>query len=92
MSVWKKGDWDGSSLASDRHRPTEDLSNQKYIRLVLVGCSNKDENFDVPSLLPLKLFFNDYAEKQGVSLRSLRFSCNGKTLFLSSAGNQSPDE
>jgi len=91
-SVWKEGDWDGSSLAGDRHRRTKDLSNQKYICLVLVGCSNKDENFDVPSSLPLKLFFNDYAEKRDVSLRSLRFSYNGKTLFLSSAGNQSPNE
>ena len=38
----------------------------------------------------LKLLFNGYAEEVGVSLRSLRFSYEGKALFLSSAGSMTP--
>lgn len=43
-------------------------------------------------ILELSRLFNDYAEKRGVSLRSLRFSFRGRTLFLSSVGNKTPEE
>jgi len=48
--------------------------------------------FDILSSTILKIVFTDYAKKRGVSLRSLRFSCNEKTLFLSQIGNKAPEE
>lgn len=39
--------------------------------------------------MALKSVFNAYADECGESLRSLRFSYNGKTLFLSSLGQKS---
>lgn len=65
---------------------------KKHIHLSVENGANEAECFNVPFYLPLKSFFNAYAEKRGVSLRSLRFSHNGKTLFLSGAGKRSPDE
>lgn len=38
----------------------------------------------------LKELFSNYSEDQGVSLRELRFTFAGKTLFLSSASNKTP--
>ena len=83
-----------SSTTKGRHRPPKVISEHKHIRLILVDDSNKDEGegFDVPSSVALKSFFNDYAEKRGASVRSFRFSYNGKTMFLSSVGKQSPEE
>jgi len=40
----------------------------------------------------LKPVISNYAEERGVSLRSLRFSYNGKTLFLSQIGKKTPEE
>ena len=62
------------------------------MRLNLVDGSKKEDTFDVPSSVIWKLFFSDYAEKHGVSLRSLRFSYKNKSVFLSSVGNKSPEE
>ena len=42
--------------------------------------------------MTLKALFNEYADKRRISLRSLRFSHAGKTLFLSSAGHKTPEE
>merc|ERR1712086_999562 len=69
-----------------------EASEQKHIQLVLADGSTEDETFDIPVSVTLKSFFNEYAEKRGVSLRSLRFSYNGTTMFLSSVGNKSPEE
>ena len=80
------------ALESRRDKLERIMSEQKHTRLILEDGAHEAECFDVPSSLPLKSFFNDYAEKRGVSLRTLRFSLNGKALFLSSAGKRSPDE
>ena len=42
----------------------------------------------------LKTIFNNYADEQGVSLRSLRFHHlhSSKTLFLSSVGNKTAEQ
>ncbi|KAL7540964.1 hypothetical protein ACHAXR_010523 [Thalassiosira sp. AJA248-18] len=65
-------------------------------RIQLVLAEDKDEGqrdiFDIGSSTTLKTLFNDYAEKRGVSLRALRFSFRGNTLFLSSVGNMTPTE
>jgi len=42
--------------------------------------------------MQLKKLFNDYAEVENKSLRSLRFSHEGRTLFLSSVGNKTPKD
>lgn len=40
----------------------------------------------------LKTLFNEYAEERGLSLRAFRFSYEGRTLFLSSVGNKTPEQ
>jgi len=86
-------DW-SSSTPKTYQKPTSKTSNGEQIQLILVDAINENEqhSFDIGSSTTLKTLFNDYAEKRGISLRSLRFSYNGKTLFLSSAGNKTPDE
>ena len=50
------------------------------------------ESFEACPSKPLKTVFNEYADKHSVSLKTLRFSYAGKTLFLSTVGNKSPNE
>jgi len=87
-------DWSGSSPRSHHKPSSKKTPDETQIQLILVDDTNEDErhSFDIGSSTTLKSLFNDYAEKRGVSLRSLRFSYGGKTLFLSSVGNKSPDE
>ncbi|KAL9184087.1 hypothetical protein ACHAXT_002173 [Thalassiosira profunda] len=83
-------DWDGTGnpkkkAASDDGTP---------IRLVLVDDAddNERQSFDIGSGGTLKSVFNDYADRRGASLRTLRFSYGGSTLFLSSAGGKTPEQ
>mmetsp|Transcript_22916 Transcript_22916/g.39210 ORF Transcript_22916/g.39210 Transcript_22916/m.39210 type:complete len:526 (-) Transcript_22916:126-1703(-) len=88
-------DWKGTSSASrNAHHGPSSASDDVQIKLILVDYTNEDErhSFETGSTIALKVLFNDYAEKRGSSLRSLRFSYAGKTLFLSSAGSKSPNE
>jgi len=64
------------------------------IKIVLVDDADETDrhSFDICSSTTLKSLFNDYADKRGISLRLLRFSFEGKTLFLSSAGSKTPEE
>ncbi|KAL7529077.1 hypothetical protein ACHAXR_002789, partial [Thalassiosira sp. AJA248-18] len=81
-------DWKPSS------NPSKPVVVDTQIQLILVDGTNGDQrhSFDIGSSINLKTVFNDYAEKRCVSLRSLRFSYRGKTLFLSSVGNKTPNE
>ena len=45
---------------------------------------------DFVSSTIVKILFADYAEKRGVSLRSLRFAYDGQPLFLSQIGKRTP--
>lgn len=83
-------DW--SSTSKSGHRSSD--NNGTQIKLILVDDSNEDErhSFDIGSSTTLKALFNDYADKRGISLRSLRFSYADKMLFLSSAGHKTPEE
>lgn len=79
-----------------RHRsakPTKDDGVQK-IKIILIDDTDDEQNcrFDIGSSTKLKVLFNDYAENRGASLRSLRFTYAGKALFLSSAGNKTPED
>jgi DNA-nicking Smr family endonuclease len=87
-------DWSSSSPPKSRQRSNSKTSEGEAIQLILVDGANEDErsSFDITSSTTLKKVFNEYAEDRGVSLRSLRFSYQGKTLFLSSVGNKTPDE
>jgi len=88
-------DWNGTSSASgNRHHRTSPANNGTQIKLIIDDDTNEDEghSLDIGSATTLKALFNDYADKRGISLRSLRFSYEGKSLFLSSAGHKTPEE
>jgi len=72
-------------------KPFSKSSDGTTIQLILAENSNGHErqSFDIGSYTTLKVLFNNYTEKRGVSLRSLRFSYCGKTLFF---GNRTPQE
>jgi len=88
------GDGWRDSSTRRRQKPSSKTSTETQIQLIIVGDTNEGErhSFIIGSSTTLKTLFNDYAEKRGDSLRSLRFSYGGKTLFLSSVGNKTPDE
>ncbi|KAL7535249.1 hypothetical protein ACHAXR_006377, partial [Thalassiosira sp. AJA248-18] len=85
-------DWKSSSRNNQKLPST--TPNDAVIQLVLAEDKDKGQRdiFDIGSSTTLKTLFNDYAEKRGVSLRALRFSYRGNTLFLSSIGNKTPNE
>ena len=56
------------------------------------GNNNEEVRMAIGLSASLKTLFNNYSEERGLSLRSLRFSYDGKTLFLSSAGNKTPSQ
>jgi len=88
-------DWNGpSSALKNGHHRTSPAKDGIQIKLVLVDDTNEDERYslDIGSSTSLKALFNDYADKRDISLRSLRFSYEGKSLFLSSAGHKTPEE
>mmetsp|Transcript_10798 Transcript_10798/g.19544 ORF Transcript_10798/g.19544 Transcript_10798/m.19544 type:complete len:487 (-) Transcript_10798:31-1491(-) len=74
-------------------RPAPEMSEGEQIQLILADDASAEEQIlIIRSSTTLKTLFNEYAEKRGVSLRSLRFSYDGKTLFLSAVSNRTPDE
>mmetsp|Transcript_20859 Transcript_20859/g.35845 ORF Transcript_20859/g.35845 Transcript_20859/m.35845 type:complete len:475 (-) Transcript_20859:363-1787(-) len=87
-------DWLGSSASKRNPHKSLHPRGDTQIKLILVDDVNQEErhSFEIGSATTLKALFNDYAEKRGISLRTLRFSYAGKTLFLSSAGRKIPDE
>ena len=86
-------DWSSTSHTNKRSSPQHQDDGAK-IKIVLVGDADETDrrSFDICPSTTLKSLFNDYADKSGVSLRLLRFSFGGKTLFLSSAGSKTPEE
>lgn len=87
-------DWYSTSPAKKVKQPSMILGNSAQIKIVFVDDANDDEkhSFDIGSSITLKSLFNDYSDRRGISLRSLRFSFAGKALFLSSAGHKTPEE
>lgn len=87
--------WKGASSASrDGDHRSSSTNDDTLLKLILVDDTNEDErhSFNIGSSTTLKALFNDYADKRGIPLRSLRYSYAGKTLFLSSAGHKTPEE
>ena len=88
-------DWKGISSASkSAHHRSSSSNDGKQITLVLEDDINEDERYgvDISVSVTLRVLFNEYAGKRGISLRSLQFSYAGETLFRSSAGHKTPEE
>ena len=63
------------------------------MELIFVNEDGNDRHvFSILSSSTLKEVFTEYSEKRGVSLRSLRFSSDDKTLFLSQVGKRTLEE
>ena len=77
----------GKSFKSSFAPPAKSDPPDNTITLVI-----GDDNFQACPSKPLKAVFNEYADKNSVSLKTLRFTYAGKTLFLSTVGKKSPDE
>lgn len=73
------------------YKRRREKSSGTQIQLILVD-GLLTHFLNIGSSTTLRTLFNDYAEKRGISLRSLRFTYDEKTLFLSSIGNTTPDE
>lgn len=86
-------DWKGTPSKNTRRSPSPS-DDEAQIKISLEDDTDENErhSFDIGSSTTLKALFNDYADKRGVSLRSLRFSYASNTLFLSSAGHKTPEE
>ena len=69
-----------------------DLKNSLYPPDDTITLVIGNDSFRVCPSKPLKTVFNEYADKNSVSLKTLHFSHAGKTLFLSAVGKKSPDE
>lgn len=80
-------DWQSKSLKTSLKSSTKSTHEEVHMTLVIGG-----DSFRVCPTMPLKTVFNDYAEKNLVSLKSLRFTYDSKILFLSTAGKKSPEE
>ena len=85
-------DWKSSS-SSNHQKPSSGTADGAHIQLILIDDSrNQHSSFNNGLFTTLKTLFNNYAKKRCVSLRSLWFLYHGKTLFLSSVGNKSPEK
>jgi DNA-nicking Smr family endonuclease len=79
-------DWESPSPKSSK-KSLRSSSDDEKINLII-----GDDSYQVGTSTPLKSVFNEYADKNSVCLKSLRFSFGGKTLFLSTAGKKTPHE
>ena len=84
-SLGTKSSWESTSPKVSLKKSCISHVDDEKISLIIGG-----ENYQVGTSTPLKTLFNEYTEKQSVSLKSLRFSYGGKTLFVSTAGRKTP--
>ncbi|KAL7547142.1 hypothetical protein ACHAWF_010456 [Thalassiosira exigua] len=85
-------DWNGKSNSNPKQMAGDD-DDARTITVVLSsddGAAEYRKSMEMGATL--KSLFNAYADDCGVSLRKLRFSHNGSTLFLSSIGQKSPKD
>lgn len=87
-------DWNGASPASSAasRRQTKGVDCTSFEVVMINSDTNQQSKVSFGSSTLLKSVFNNYADEQGVSLRSLRFTYNGNLLFLSSAGNKTAEQ
>jgi hypothetical protein len=80
---------------SNEYNPPRNVgpSDTRVVCVVFIDDDTKEEiKMEIGRSTHLKSMFNEYADKVNTSLRQLRFSYNGKTLFLSSVKNKTPDD
>ena len=83
---------EGKSMASNDRLGLSREDNRVVCVVLMDKDTEEKVKVEVGRSTTLKSMFNDYAEAMETSLRSLRFSYNGTTLFLSSAKNMTPDQ
>lgn len=82
-----------SSSWGEGSNDKDPAGDSEEIEVILIDSdSDERKTLKIGSSSTLKALFNQYAEERGVSLRSLRFSYDDKTLFLSSIGQKTPNE
>merc|ERR1719291_1600584 len=94
-SDWNEGGSAEQAQARRRRSSTTIELGQKdrSIEIILVDSKTKEEARMTYSVnLTLKSLFKQYAEDRGLNLRQLRFSFQGRTLFLSAVGNKTPQD
>ena len=94
-------DWDTGRGASQRQRnerrrraSLDSLpAGASFIEIKLIDFHTKEEStMKYGQSMPLKSLFKKYAEDNNLNLRQLRFSYEGRTLFLSSVGSKSAED
>ena len=76
-----------------RRASMNSLPADSFIEIKLVdSITNEESKMRHGSTMSMKSLFKQYAEDRNVSLKQLRFSYEGRTLFLSSAGNKTPED
>lgn len=76
-----------------RRASLDTLPADSFIEIKLVDSKSKEETKMRYGLsMNLNRLFKKYAEDRDLSLRQLRFSYEGRTLFLSSVGNKTPQD
>lgn len=90
---WREGPTAGKGAKSKMRSP-QSLGKGAPITLIFEDDANEEvrHSFDIESSSVLKSLFNEYAEKRVISPRSLRFSCEGRTLFISTDGRKTPEQ
>ena len=85
-------DWNKTSHGSSGKNQRPDVDGAE-IKIILYNQDNGKKLEKIIKLsTSLKSLFNTYADESGESLRALRFSYNGSTLFLSSLGQKTAQD
>ena len=90
-------DWNSTSSSSNHKNKgaaaTNDDADNSSIEIIFRDLDTDEQvRMTIGLSTSLKTLFNEYSEQRGTSLRSLRFSYEDKTLFLSSAGHKTPSQ
>jgi len=98
-SLLNSGEYEGkksrnrsSRIAKGKKEEETEEVDDKEIDIVFVDEQSKEKRMKIGKSTKLKSLFDNYAEERSASLRSLRFSREGSTLFLSSVGKKTPTD
>ena len=98
------GDWNEGSVANKsshkrnearrRRASLDTLPADSFIEIKFIDstCNNHEMKLRYGVGMGLKSLFKKYAEDRQLSLRQLRFTYEGRTLFLSSVGQKTPQD
>jgi len=94
-SDWKNGSRTARQKNDARRRRAsmDGLPADSFIEIKLVDANTKEETrMRYEICMTMKSTFQKYAEDRNLSLRQLRFTYEGRTLFLSSVGHKTPQD